>query len=159
MIFDSCDLQAFDVKDISNTTKKNLRNKLTIFSLVSGIICFGFILPDSLSDHEMMLHFSAHFGMSFLILSFTYALCSLQWKMRRIGSYTMAILITLIVGSVYKYEEIASQGILHRFDLGDLLSITGCYTSMSQNMAGIFAGMLIIQFVFSKRVELVKIRG
>ena len=141
---------------MSNSTKKNLADKLTIFSLVSGIICFGFILPDSLSDHDKMLHFSAHFGMSFLILSFTYALCSLQWKMGRLSSYAMAILITLIIGSMYKYQEIAHQGILHRFDLGDLLAITGCYTSLSQNMAGIFAGMLIIQFVLSKRMELIK---
>jgi hypothetical protein len=142
-----------------NINKKSLADKITNFTLLSGIICFGFILPDSLSDHDKILHFSAHFGMSFLILSFSYALCSLQWKMGRISSYGSAILITLIIGCIYKYKEIASQGILHRFELEDLLTMTGCYTSMSQNISGIFAGLLIIQFVFSKRMVLVQRAG
>jgi hypothetical protein len=139
---------------------KNNRNwidKLVIFSLVSGIICFGFILPDSTSDHTKLLHFAAHFGMSFLILSCSYAFCSLQWKMSRSGSYGLAILLTLAFGSVYKYMEISSQGIIQRFELGELLSITGCYTSMSQNLAGIFAAMLIIHYFFGRRYVLVRI--
>src|SRR5215467_13591965 len=119
-------------------------NSLVILSLVSGIICFGFVFADSVSDHDKMLHFSAHFGMSFMILAFTYAFCYLKWKMGKWKSYSVSILITLIIGSIYKITEITSLGLLHNYGLNRLLVISGCYTSLSQNIAGVFAGMLII---------------
>ena len=106
-----------------------------------------------------MVHFAAHFGMSFLILSCSYAFFSLQWRISRSGSYGLAILATLAFGSAYKYWEIASQGIFQHFEFGQLLTITGVYTSMSQNLAGIFAAMLIIQYFFGKRVVLVRMDG
>ena len=85
-------------------------DRLVIFSLVSGMICFGFVFADSTSDHNKMLHFAAHFGMSFLILSFSYAFCNLKWNISRQGSYSIAILLTLLVGCLYKYFEISSLG-------------------------------------------------
>jgi hypothetical protein len=144
-------------KPFINQTQRSWIDKLIIFSLVSGIICFGFILPDSISDHTKLVHFAAHFGMSFLILSCSYAFCSLQWHISRSGSYGLAILATLAFGSAYKYWEIASQGISQHFEFGQLLTITGVYTSMSQNLSGIFAALLIIHYFFGRRVVLVRI--
>lgn len=127
---------------------KTLRDRLIIFALVSGTICFGFILPDSTSDHNKILHFAAHFGMSFLLLSISYAFLNLKWGFSRTGSHIISIAFTLFIGCLYKYAEIASQGIMNNFSFGQLLDLTGCYTSMSQNLAGIFAGMFIIHYFF-----------
>jgi hypothetical protein len=127
--------------------------RLIIFSLIAGIICFGFILPDSTSDHEKILHFSAHFGMSFLLLSVSYAFLNLKWGFSRTGSHIISIGLTLLVGCIYKYAEIASQGILNSFSFGQLMDLTGCYTSMSQNLAGILAGMFIIHYFFGNRTR------
>ncbi|HEX4850014.1 MAG TPA: hypothetical protein VFV08_04365 [Puia sp.] len=140
---------------------KPLKNKkwwdvLVIFSLVSGIICFGFVFADSVSDHDKMLHFSAHFGMSFMILSFTYAFCYLKWAMGKWSSYSISILTTLVIGSIYKITEISSMGLFHNYGLNRLLVISGCYTSLSQNLAGVFAGMLIIRYFFSNNVVLLQ---
>ncbi|PWT73550.1 MAG: hypothetical protein C5B59_13160 [Bacteroidetes bacterium] len=129
---------------------------LVIFSLVAGIICFGFVFADSFSDHDKILHFSAHFGMSFMILSFTYAFCYLKWRMGKWSSYSVSILITLLIGSIYKIIEIWGMGLLHNYGLGRSLVISGCLTSLSQNIAGILAGMLIIQYFFSNRVVLLQ---
>jgi hypothetical protein len=138
---------------------QTLRERLVIFSLVSGIICFGFIFPDSVSDHNKILHFSAHFGMSFLILSISYAFCNLKWGMSRTGSHIISIASTLLVGCIYKYAEISSQGIISTFSFGQLLELTGCYTSMSQNLAGICAGMFIIHYFFGKGIRLSKVNS
>ncbi|MFI5154919.1 MAG: hypothetical protein ACHQEM_01960 [Chitinophagales bacterium] len=138
---------------------QTLRERLLIFSLVSGILCFGFIFPDSISDHNKILHFSAHFGMSFLILSISYAFCNLKWGMSRTGSHIISIALTLLVGCFYKYAEISSQGIISNFSFGQLLELTGCYTSMSQNLAGIFAGMFIIHYFFGKGIILSKVNS
>ena len=132
---------------------RTLRERLVIFSLVSGIICFGFVFPDSTSDHNKMLHFAAHFGMSFLLLSISYAFLHLKWGFSRSGSQVLAIGFTVFVGCIYKYAEITSQGIANSFSFSQLLTLTGCYTSMSQNVAGIFAGMFIIHYFFGNRVR------
>ena len=139
-----------------------MKNKrLLIFSLVSGIICFGFIFPDSTSDHNKILHFAAHFGMSFLLLSISYAFLNLKWGFSRSGSHVLAISFTLFVGCFYKYAEITSQGIANSFSFGQLLTLTGCYTSMSQNLAGIFAGIFIIHYFFGNgaRLSIIKAPG
>jgi hypothetical protein len=125
-----------------------LKERLIIFSLVSGILCFGFVLPDSTSDHNKILHFAAHFGMSFLLLSISYAFLNLKWGFNRTGSHVISISFTLLIGCLYKYTEIASQGIMNSFSFGQLMDLTGCYTSLSQNLAGIFAGMFIIHYFF-----------
>lgn len=45
----------------------SVNEKLILVVLAAGIICFGILLPDSLSDHNKIVHFSAHFGMSFFL--------------------------------------------------------------------------------------------
>jgi hypothetical protein len=136
---------------VNNETKKPKRTaeRLIRLALFIGIVYFGFVFPDSLSDHTKMLHFSAHVGMSFFIASFIYVLCNIMLHIRKTYSFAILIVITLIVGAIYKYLEISGEGLLHAYPLGDLLVATGCYTSMSQNTAGILAAILLIEYVIA----------
>lgn len=130
----------------------SIKDKLVLAFLAIGIICFGFLLPDSFSDHNKIVHFAAHFGMSFLIASILYAICSIKLRISKKTSYILLIASTLILGSLYKYLEIAGEGILHAYDFGTLLHVTGCYTSMSQNIAGLMAAILTIKYFFDKHL-------
>lgn len=124
--------------------------------LLLGIIYFGFIFPDSLSDHTKLVHFAAHMGMSFFVASCIYVVCNLMLRLKRTTSLTLLIIITTIIGGIYKYLEIASQGMLQMdYSLGILLRISGCYTSMSQNTAGLLAAILLIEYV----VHYVRMKG
>jgi len=123
--------------------------------LFAGIIYFGFIFPDSLSDHEKILHFSAHMGMSFLIAISVYVICNVMLHIRRKHSLIILTTLTLVVGAIYKYLEISSQGIFHLYSLGDLLKLTGVYTSMSQNTAGLLAAILLIEYM----VQYIRLAG
>jgi hypothetical protein len=120
--------------------------RLIRLALLGGIVYFGFIFPDSFSDHMKMLHFSAHVGMSFLLASFIYVFCNIKLRIKKTNSIIILMVVTLIVGIVYKYLEISGEGLLHAYKLGTLLEITGCYTSMSQNIAGILAAILLIEY-------------
>jgi hypothetical protein len=115
--------------------------------LLAGIVYFGFIFPDSLSDHTKMVHFCAHMGMSFFVASCVYVICNIMLQMKRLASLLMLTVITLVVGGIYKYFEISGEGLLHAFSFGELLKVTGCYTSMSQNTAGILAAILLIEYL------------
>ena len=115
--------------------------------LLAGIVYFGFIFPDSLSDHEKILHFSAHMGMSFLIAISVYVICNVMLHIRRRHSLIILSTLTLVIGAIYKYLEISSQAIFHLYNFGELLKLTGCYTSMSQNMAGLLAAILLIEYL------------
>jgi hypothetical protein len=130
--------------DIKKSTK--IIERLVRLALLGGIVYFGFIFPDSFSDHIKMLHFSAHVGMSFLLASFIYVFCNIKLRINKRNSIVILMAVTLIVGIIYKYMEISGEGLLHAYQLGTLLEITGCYTSMSQNMAGILAAILLIEY-------------
>jgi hypothetical protein len=127
--------------------KKRIREILVRFVLFLGVVYFGFIFPDSFSNHEKMVHFGAHVGMSFLIASSVYFICHMQLRMTKNSSYVVLLLTILVVGAVYKYFEISGEGILHAYSLRQLLLITGCYASMSQNLAGALAAILLIKYV------------
>jgi hypothetical protein len=124
-----------------------MKQRLIRLLLLAGIVYFGFIFPDSLSDHNKMLHFSAHMGMSFFLASCVYVICNIMLHMKRSVSLLMLTVITLIIGAVYKYFEIAGEGLLHAFGLWDLLKVTGYYTSMSQNAAGMLVAILLIEYL------------
>lgn len=138
---------------MQRTSYKTLYNKnkfievLIRIALIGGIVFFGFIYPDSFSDHDKMLHFAAHVGMSFFVASCIYVICNIRFRMRKIPSHIILIATTLIIGALYKYFEISDAGVLHLYSFGRLLTITGCYTSMSENIAGILAAILLIEYV------------
>jgi hypothetical protein len=135
---------------MENNTKKWILDGLVRFALLGGIVYFGFIFPDSFSNHEKLLHFSAHVGMSFLIASCVYVICNIRFRIGKFTSIGILVGATLVIGAIYKYLEISGQGMLNNsYNLWDLLTITGCYTSMSQNMAGVLAAILLIEYAGS----------
>ncbi len=123
----------------------SVKDKLTLILLAAGVFCFGLILPDSISDHTRLVHFSAHFGMSFLLALCSYLLCTIKLRVSKTQSYIILITATLLIGVFYKYWEIASQGTFDRFSFSMAIEQTGALTSMSQNLSGLFAAMLLIE--------------
>jgi|SRR5580692_4895716 hypothetical protein len=134
--------------------KNKWAGRIIRLALLAGIAYFGFIFPDSLSDHEKLLHFAAHVGMSFLAASFIYIICNIKFRLRKVPSLVILISTTTIIGIIYKYWEISSQESAHLYTFGDLLTVTGCYTSMSQNMAGILAAILMIEYISAYLVQM-----
>ena len=129
---------------------KDTVRKLTRAILLAAIVYFGFVFPDSLSNHTKLVHFCAHMGMSFFFASCLYIICNVILRMRRSLSMIILTTITLVIGAFYKYFEISGEGLLHAYNnLGDLLRYTGCYTSMSQNTAGLLAAILLIEYTLA----------
>ena len=89
-------------------------------------------------------------GMSFFVATVSYVICNIFLRMKRSASFALLVLITLVVGAIYKYWEIAGEGLLHAYSLGTLLKATGCYTSMSQNISGMCAAILLIELISSR---------
>ena len=123
--------------------------------LLAGIVYFGFIFPDSLSDHEKILHFSAHMGMSFFIAISVYVICNVMLRITRKHSLIILSTLTLVIGAIYKYLEISSQANFHLYSFGEWLKLSGCYTSMSQNTAGLLAAILLIEYL----VQYIRLAG
>ncbi len=123
----------------------SVKDKLNLILLATGVFCFGLILPDSISDHTRLVHFSAHFGMSFLLALCSYLVCTIKFRFSKAQSYIFLITATLLIGVFYKYWEIASQGTFERFSFSMAIEQTGALTSMSQNLSGLFAAMLLIE--------------
>lgn len=133
--------------------RQRIVNRWVRAILLAGIVYFGFILPDSFSSHDKILHFSAHVGMSFFVAICMYVICNIMLHLSRSRSLLILTFATLIIGAIYKYLEISSQGLLgnylHNYGLAILLKATGCYTSMSQNTAGLLAAILLIEYIIS----------
>ena len=136
-------------KFLPTTTHYTLKDKIIFLLLAAGVVCFGFVLPDSLSDHDKIVHFSAHFGMSFLLASCFYALATIKLHVSKKISYSILISGTLVIGIIYKYWEIASQGILNNLSFNTL---NGVLTSMYQNMSGLLAAILVIEYFFDRNL-------
>ena len=133
--------------------KYGLGSKLIQILLGLGVVCFGFVFPDSLSDHNKLVHFSAHFGMSFLLALCFYVLCSIKLRIPKAISYTVLISATLIIGVIYKFWEISTQGMVGNYSLGIIIDRTGCLTSMSQNLSGLMAAMIVIENLLHKNLR------
>jgi len=130
-----------------------LRDNLTLLLLATGVGCFGLILPDSLSDHDKLVHFSAHFGMSFLLALCFYMFCAVKIRMSKSLTYTLFIAITLFIGICYKIWEIKTTGMFLRFGISGALKFTGVMTSMSQNLSGILAAILLIEGLVARNLS------
>ncbi len=121
------------------------KDKLILFLLAAGVICFGIILPDSFSDHNKLVHFSAHFGMSFLLALCFYMICTVRMRLSKAFTYTALITATLFIGVLYKYWEIATQGMIGSYSFHTIVDKTGVMTSMSQNTSGLMGAILLIE--------------
>jgi glucan phosphoethanolaminetransferase (alkaline phosphatase superfamily) len=123
----------------------SVKDKLILLLLALGVGCFGFILPDSLSDHDKLVHFSAHFGMSFLLAFCFYIICNVKMRATKIFTYTILISATLFIGIAYKYWEIATFGMIGNYSFHRIVDSTGIATSMSQNLSGLLGAILLIE--------------
>jgi hypothetical protein len=141
------------VKDLNEMHSKYTGwNKLTLILLSTGVVFFGFIFPDSFSDHDKLLHFSAHFGMSSLLALCFYAFCSVKLRIPKVISYVVLISATLSIGIIYKYWEIATQGMVGNYSFRFIIDRTGCLTSMSQNLSGLMAAIVVIESLLHKNL-------
>ncbi|HEY8734679.1 MAG TPA: hypothetical protein VIL90_08950 [Puia sp.] len=130
----------------------NVKDKLTLFLLATGVFCFGLILPDSTSNHVKTVHFAAHFGMSFLIALCFYLICTVKMQISKAFSYTVLIFATLLIGVIYKYWEIATQGLIGNLSFQTIMDRTGTMTSMSQNISGLMGAMLLIEALLDRNL-------
>jgi glucan phosphoethanolaminetransferase (alkaline phosphatase superfamily) len=136
-----------------NMSKYSVWDKMALLLLGLGVLCFGFVLPDSFSDHNKLVHFSAHFGMSFLLALCFYTLCSVKLRSPKAISYTVLISATLIIGIIYKFWEIATQGLVGNYSFQIIMDKTGCLTSISQNLSGLMAAILVIESLLHKNLK------
>ncbi|MDP4128549.1 MAG: hypothetical protein Q8939_00175 [Bacteroidota bacterium] len=142
------------MKNVNELKEKyTLKDKLTLLCLSLGVICFGFVFPDSLSDHNKLLHFSAHFGMSFLLALCFYAFFSIKLRVPRAISYTALVSATLTIGIIYKFWEIATEGMVGNLSFLTIMDRTGCLASMSQNLSGLMAAMIVIESLLQKNLK------
>jgi hypothetical protein len=130
----------------------SVKEKLTLLLLATGVFCFGVILPDSFSDHVKLVHFSAHFGMSFLLALCFYLLCTVKWKISKSFTYTILVTATLFIGIVYKFWEIATHGEIGILPILTIMDRSSVMTSMSQNLSGLLAGMLLIEGLLDRNL-------
>ena|ERR1700712_1571416 len=130
----------------------SVRDKLTLLLLSAGVICFGVIFPDSLSTHVKIVHFAAHFGMSFLLALSFYLICTLKLRVPKSFAYKLLIITTLFIGVIYKLWEISSQGAFGTSDFSVIIDRAGVMTSMSQNLSGLMAAMFVIESLLHKNL-------
>jgi hypothetical protein len=135
-----------------------VKDKLMLILLTSAVVFFGVVLPDSLSDHIKLVHFAAHFGMSFLLAICFYMLCTVKIKLSKARTYTLLITTTLIIGVLYKYWELVTQNVFERFNFSTAIELTGVMRSMSQNFSGLMAAILFIEGLVHKNLVLSAIR-
>jgi hypothetical protein len=137
----------------------SVKDKLTLFLLATGVFCFGVIFPDSLSTHVKMVHYAAHFGMSFLLALCFYMICTVKIRISKTISYTVLISATLFIGVVYKYWEIATEGMIGNYSFHAIIDMTGAMTSMSQNLSGLLGAILLIEGLLDRNLALTALKS
>jgi hypothetical protein len=132
----------------------SVKDKLTLFFLATGVLCFGVIFPDSLSTHVQLVHYAAHFGMSFLLALCFYMICTVKMQIPKAISYKVLICATLFIGVLYKFWEIATQGMIGNYSFHFIIGQAGVMKSMSQNLSGLFGAMLLIEGLLDRNLAL-----
>jgi hypothetical protein len=134
---------------------KILNYRLIIIALLAAVVLLGIVFPASFSDHYKLLHFSAHYGTSFLVSYFLFKLFTVRFGMQKISSFIIVFILAFIFGAIYKYFEISGNPSIHKMPLSEVLEITGFYISMSQNTAGILSAFVLIIY-FDKLIPIVR---
>ena len=123
------------VGKIKNLVKKN---RLEFIGVLLGGL---FISSQSVATHDDLVHFSAHFGMSYSINTITYGVCSNVFKMNKNSAILTANVITLLIGVSYKLLEAQTTGLPSNFA-----------KSMAQNALGVgVSNLTIISFDFGSK--------
>lgn len=129
--------------------KKIFRYRYLLAAVTIGVILFGIIFPNSLSDHYHLLHFAAHFGMSFLIANSIYQFCTRRVSMKKLPTFALIFIAVLIFGTTYKFIEIFCFYDMGGLPFFDALAMAGFYASMSLNLSGMLASFaMAIYFDF-----------
>jgi hypothetical protein len=153
----------FDYADPDNNVTMNtsytIKDKLTLFLLGAAVLCFGVVFPDSLSNHIKLVHFAAHFGMSFLLALSAYLVCTVKLNISKSLSYSILIAATLFIGVVYKFWEIATQGVIGNVPFQIIMDRSGVMTSMSQNLSGLAGAILLIESLLERNLIISAIRS
>lgn len=129
-----------------------------LFLLAAGVCCFGLVFPDSTSDHDKLVHFSAHFGMSFLVALCFYLLCTIKFRISKQLTYIILISATLLIGVLYKYWEITTLGMFEKLNFSTVMVNTGVMKSMSQNISGLMAAILLIEGLVDRNLAVSSFR-
>jgi EamA domain-containing membrane protein RarD len=101
--------------------------------LIIGLL-FTSLASTADTNHEDLVHFSAHFGMSYAISMFTYGVMRKGLGISVNESLGFSIFTTLVVGLTYKYMEAMTTG-----------SFAGMGTSMLYNATGVAASYITIK--------------
>jgi hypothetical protein len=128
--------------------------RLVIITLLIAIILLGIVLPASFSDHYKLLHFSAHFGTSFLVAYFLFKLFTVRFRVNKVPSFIWSFIIAFIFGAIYKFFEISATPFINTMPLPKILDMTGFYISMSQNTAGILSAFVLVIY-FDKLLPII----
>jgi hypothetical protein len=123
---------------------KMLSPKYFAIVLLIGSVLFGIVLTGAFTDHYHLLHFAAHFGMSFLVSNFIFRLCQLRFSMTNRNSFKVVFIVILVLGVIYKLCEIYLFYGMRNFPFFTALSITGFYASISENIAGMLAAFALV---------------
>src|ERR1035438_8519758 len=123
----------------------SVKDKLILFLLATGALCFGVLLPDSFSDHDKLVHFSAHFGMSCLLGLCFYIIFTVKMRISKSIAYMILIMATLFIGIVYKFWEIGTSGMTGNYSFHTILDTKGVAISMSQNISGLLGAIFLIE--------------
>ncbi|HWY33867.1 MAG TPA: hypothetical protein VNX68_04430 [Nitrosopumilaceae archaeon] len=136
----------------------SVKDKFILCLLATGAFCFGVLLPDSFSDHDKLVHFSAHFGMSFLLALCFYMICTVKMRISKSFTYMILITATLFIGVVYKFWEIATSGMIGNYSFHTILDIKGVANSMSQNISGLLGAIFLIEGLVDRNLAMSVLR-
>ncbi len=145
---------------LTNARKKMLllNYRIVAVLMILGVAIFGIIFPDSFSDHYSLLHFSAHFGMSFLLSTFLHKIFLLNAGGRKWAPFVWVFMIVSIIGVIYKFFEIYYISHFPEVSVYNALIFSGFFTSISQNTSGILAAFSLIIY-FEHIIPLRKLRA
>jgi hypothetical protein len=103
-------------------------------------ICIVMVLMSNVSrgDDTNLMHFSAHFGMSFAINTFVYQTWYKGLGCTKTESVIAAATITLFTGFMYKYME--------AFNASASSLPSNTLQSMTWNTLGVGASFVVLQF-------------
>jgi len=133
-------------KPFGSINSKIIKYRLILIMLLLSAALLGIVIPGSFSDHDSLLHFSAHFGISFLMAFLLFKMFTIRFQLQRSTSFVVVFLAILIFGAIYKVFEIIGNPLFHSFSSVEILRITGFYISMSQNIAGILFAFAFITY-------------
>lgn len=86
-------------------------------------------------------------------------ICTIKIRMSKLLAYLVLISATLFIGIIYKYWEIATQGMIGNYSFQVILNYTGLPTSMSQNLSGLLGAVLLIEGLVDRNLAITALKS